>query len=213
MNIIDLFKIKIIKAFIFYCISMISLSSCRLISPISDQNLVTPTTYETDYSRILKTADSPNNKSLSLEIYITNNECYTANTDFLIQLKFHNSSKHSLFLQNRFFISNADINSMGDIILSIYLLDGTKAFNYYSLNSDNWPPPHMDYINIDPLGTYIHEFAFRIPDKVIDLHTNQLISTSNQNYRISVTYSNYSPLEIGAWVGSIESNRISICIK
>ncbi len=209
---------KIITILFMMIVSVVPLSSCINKIPISARTTELPTNYETEFNNILRTAESPNNHFLLLNITIDEGKCYAVNTDIPIKIDFINTSPNPLFLQNSFIFYSADIKYIGersaaDIIVSIYLSDGTKAYREYFLNDEYWPPLNKSFIKIAPHSIYDIEISYRFPDKIIISKNDQILSSENQIYDISIVYRNYDPLEIGAWVGRIESNRIKICIE
>ncbi len=199
-------------------VSVIPLSSCINKNPISAGSTKLPTNYETEFNNIFKTAESPNNLSLLLNITVDEEKCYAVNTDIPIKIDFINISPNPLFLQNSFIFFRADIKYIGersaaDIIVSIYLPDGTKAYREFFLYDEYWPPMNKSFIKIAPHSIYEIEISYRFPDKIIISKNDQILPAGSQIYDISIVYRNYDPLEIGAWVGRIESNKIKICIE
>ncbi len=152
--------------------------------------------------------------NLILFISTSDDRCHPVNEPFLVQMVFVNLSEQVLTLQSRFAISPRQYVPEGDITIMPRAADGSRVFTRIDFTTaDTFFEDPTDFIQISPHSSYSHLLEYSFPREVAYSNTEdtEFTATKPGTYFIRIMYINSLGWS-GSWAGSIDSNKIQLCI-
>ena len=189
-----------------------SLVSCTQISrqPVSTMTIDTGATLTYWLSR--PTAESTDGV-LSLSIEEGVSMCYQPGQSITIKLIFQNLASEPLILQSRFLVV-PDWSIQGDIRVDFFTTDNILIYTPAG-NINEWSLPPAKFLSIPGNSEVEKVIWFAFPNTLMgntDTPQSQVTPTPGE-YLMRITYANYEGQTSHAWIGSVTSAPLKICIK